>query len=177
LSLVVLADSGVTRLAPAIAGILRQLDPDLPVSDVETMDELVAKTLSQQRWSTWLFGALAGLAFALAAVGIYSVLSYSIRSRVGEISVRMALGAGTGDVLRLVIVEGMKPTLLGIALGVLGAFGLGGLLQKLVYGVSPADPLTFAAVAALLILVALGACAIPGYRATRVHPVQALRGE
>jgi putative ABC transport system permease protein len=93
----------------------------------------------------WLFAALAGLAFLLATVGIYSVLAYSVRSRVREIGVRMALGASSGDVLGLVIAEGMRPTLAGVLIGACGAFALGGVLSKLIYGVSPADPLTFLA--------------------------------
>jgi putative ABC transport system permease protein len=176
-SLVVRGDSGVTHLAPAIARVLGQIDPELAMRDIRTMDELVATTLSQQRSSMWLFAALAGLAFLLASVGIYSVLAYSVRSRAMEISIRMALGARPANVLRLVIAEGMKPTLLGVALGAFGAYLLGGLLSKLVYGVSATDPLTFLAVAVLLMAVALIACAIPAYRATRVQPVQALRGE
>lgn len=176
-SLVVRSDSGVTRLAPAITRVLGGIDPELAIRDIRTMDELVATTLSQQRSSMWLFAALAGLAFLLASVGIYSVLSYSVRSRSMEISIRMALGARPADVLRLVIAEGMKPTLLGVTLGAFGAYALGGVLSKLVYGVSATDPLTFLAVAVLLVAVALVACAIPAYRATRVQPVQALRGE
>ena len=141
------------------------------------MDELVAATLSQQRFSMWLFAALSGLAFLLATVGIYSVLAYSVRSRVREIGVRIALGATSGDVLGLVVAEGMRPTVAGVLIGACGAFALGGVLSKLIYGVSPADPLTFLAVALLLMLVAAAACAIPGYRATRIQPVTALRNE
>jgi putative ABC transport system permease protein len=125
----------------------------------------------------WLFAALAALAFLLAAVGIYSVLAYTIRSRGREISIRLALGASTPGVLKLVIAEGMKPTVLGIALGAFGAYLLGGVLSTLIYGVSATDGLTFVSVALLLLAVALIACAIPAYRATRVQPVQALRGE
>jgi len=125
----------------------------------------------------WLFAALAGLAFLLASVGIYGVLAYSVRSQVTEISIRMALGASPAGVTRLVIAEGMKPTLIGTVLGGLGAYALSGLLSKLIYGVSPTDPLTFVVVALLLMGVALVACAIPAYRATRIQPVQALRGE
>lgn len=176
-SLVVLGDGSATRLAPAVASVLAKLDPTLPIRDIKTMDEIVAATLSQQRFSMWLFAALAGLAFLLATVGIYSVLAYSVRSRVREIGVRIALGASTGDVLRLILVEGMRPTADGILIGAGGAFALGGVLSKLIYGVSPADPLTFLAVALLLTLVAAAACAIPGYRATRVQPVTALRNE
>jgi predicted permease len=176
-TLVVRGPGEVTHLTPAITGVLAQLDPTLPIRDIQTMDDLVATTLSQHRFSMWLFAALAGLAFLLATVGIYSVLAYSVRSRVHEIGVRIALGAGPADVLRLVIAEGMRPALVGVAVGAGGAFALGGVLSKLIYGVSPADPLTFFAVAVLLALVAVAACAIPGYRATRVHPVTALRNE
>jgi predicted permease len=176
-ALVVRADGGVARLAPAIARVFAEIDPELPIRDVRTMDEVVATTLSQKRSSMWLFAALAGVAFLLASVGIYGVLAYSVRSRVMEISVRMALGASPVDVLGLVIAEGMKPTLLGVTVGAFGAYALGGVLSKLIYGVSATDPSTFVAVAVLLMAVALTACAIPAYRATRVQPVQALRGE
>ena len=125
----------------------------------------------------WLFASLAGLAFVLAAVGIYSVVAYSVRTRMKEISVRIALGASPADVLRLVIAEGMKPTLVGVALGAFGAYALRGVLSKLIYGVSAADPLTFLVVALLLATVAFIACGIPGLRATRVQPVEALRNE
>lgn len=176
-SLVVRGSDGVTLLAPGIAKVLGDMDPELPIRNVRTMEEVVATTLSQQRYSMWLFAALAGLAFLLASVGIYSVLAYSIRNRVTEISIRIALGARPVDVLRLVIAEGMKPTLIGITLSALGASALGSLLSKLIYGVSPTDPLTFMVVALLLMTVALAACAIPAYRATRLQPVQALRSE
>jgi predicted permease len=177
ISLVLRASGDLSRLTPAIARVLGQIEPDLPIQDPRTMEEIVATTLSQYRFSMWLFTALAGLAFLLASVGIYSVLAYSVRSRVREIGVRMALGAGPSDVLRLVVIEGMKPTLVGIGLGACGALALGGILSKLTYGVSATDPLTFAMVALLLGAVALMACIIPGYRATRVQPVEALHNE
>jgi putative ABC transport system permease protein len=157
--------------------VLGEVAPELTLRRVDTMENLVAETLSQQRWSMWLFAALAGLAFLLAAVGIYSVLAYSARSRAREMSVRMALGAAPGSVLRLMIVEGMKPALTGIAAGLGGALALEGLLARFVFGVSPTDPVTFAAVSLLLASVALVACAVPAYRASRVDPATALRGE
>ena len=175
--LVLRGDSGVTVQTGAVARVLAELDPELPIRNVQTMDEVVATTLSQQRYSMWLFTALAGLAFLLASVGIYGVLAYSIRNRVTEISIRIALGARPVDVLRLVIVEGMKPTVIGVALGAVGAWALGGLLSNLIYGVSPTDPLTFLVVALLLMTVALAACSIPAYRATRLEPLRALRTE
>jgi putative ABC transport system permease protein len=177
IALVVRADDGVTRLAPAITSVLERIDPELALRKIRTMDEVIAITLSQQRFSMWLFAALAGLAFVLASVGIYSILSYTVRSRVREIGVRIALGATPGDVLRLVVEEGMRPALLGLALGGFGAYALSDVLSKLIYGVSATDPLTFIAVASLLAAVALIACTIPGYRATRVPPVEALRSE
>jgi ABC-type antimicrobial peptide transport system permease subunit len=141
------------------------------------MDELVAESLAQDRFGMYLFVVLGGLACLLAAVGIYSVLAYSVRSRVQEISIRIALGAKISDVLRLVVIEGMKPTLAGIVLGGLGAWLLSDFLSRLVYGITATDPYTFAAVALLLAAVALIACLIPAYRATRVEPLKALRSE
>jgi putative ABC transport system permease protein len=176
-SLVVRGPGNVTGLSQPIARVLSEINPELPIQQVHTMDELLQISLAQQRSSMWLFTALAGLAFLLASVGIYGVLAYSIRSRVQEISIRVALGASAGDVLKLVVAEGMKPTLLGVVVGAMGAYALSGLLSKLIYGVSATDPLTFAAVAVLLATVALIACAIPGFRAMRVQPVQALRNE
>jgi putative ABC transport system permease protein len=117
------------------------------------------------------------LALLLAAVGIYSVLAYSVRKRVREISIRLALGAQISDVLRLVVIEGMKPTLFGVAIGLAVSLAVGPLLASLIYGVTPTDPLTFAAVSLILIAVALLACVIPALRATRVAPLQALREE
>ena len=177
IAVVVRGDQGVTSLGPAITNVLARMDPELAIRRIRTMDEVIATSLSQHRFSMWLFATLAALAFVLASVGIYSILSYTVRSRVREIGVRIALGASTRDVLRLVVVEGMRPTVLGLALGTFGAYVLGDVLTTLIYGVSPADPLTFIAVALLLAVVALIACSIPGYRASRVQPVEALRTE
>jgi putative ABC transport system permease protein len=166
-----------SAVVPAVTRVLQQINPELPVRDVLSMDELVATSLSQHRFSMFLFVALAGLAFALSAVGIYSVLAYSVRRRVPEIGIRLALGAQVRDVLRLILVEGMKPALIGIVLGAFGAWMLSSILSRLIYGVSATDPYTFAVVALLLATVALMSCLIPAYRATRVEPVHALRNE
>jgi predicted permease len=163
--------------AAAITHAVHEVDAAQPVMQVETMDSIVADSLSQQRFNMLLLAAFAGLALLLAAVGIYSVLSYSVRRRVREIGIRMALGAQIGDVLRLVLLEGMRPTLLGLAIGVAGALVLGRVVSRLIYGVSAADPATFAAVSALLAAVAAAASLIPAYRATRVEPVKTLREE
>jgi putative ABC transport system permease protein len=124
-----------------------------------------------------LFAAFAGLAVVLAAVGIYSVLAYAVRRRGREIGIRMALGAQIADVVRMVVMEGMMPTLIGVSIGVAGALALGRVLATLIYGIQASDPLTFVAVAALLLIVAALACSIPAYRAARVEPIQALRDE
>jgi predicted permease len=176
-SLVVRTANAPSSAAAAIKNAIHQMDAAQPVMQVETMEEMVADSISQQRFTMLLLAAFAGLALLLAAAGIYSVLSYSVRRRVREIGIRMALGAQISDVLRLVIVEGMKPALLGLAIGLAGALALGRVLSKLIYGVSPADPATFAAVSALLAAVALAASIIPAARATRVEPVKTLREE
>jgi len=176
-TLVIHSTGDSSSLVSAVTQILHRIAPDLPVRDVSSMDEIVAISLSQHRFSMYLFAALAGLAFLLAAVGIYSVVAYSVRRRVQEIEIRMALGASIVDVLRMVLLEGMKPVLIGIIIGAWGAWTVSGILAKLLYGVSATDPLTYLAVAALLGTVAVMSCLIPGYRATRVEPVQALRNE
>ncbi len=177
ISFVIRSSSDTSSLVSAVTQILRRMAPDLPVRDVRPMDEIVALSLSQHRFSMYLFAALAGLAFLLAAVGIYSVLAYSVRSRAQEIGIRLALGAGVGNVVRMVVLEGMKPVLAGFLSGALGAWAVSGILARLVYGVSATDPLTYLAVAALLGIVAIMSCLIPAYRATRIEPLQALRNE
>ena len=177
ISLAVRSDRDAAAVVRAVTRVLQQINPELPVRDVVSMDELVATSLSQHRFSMFLFVALAGLAFLLAAVGIYSVLAYSVRRRVQEIGIRIALGAQVQDVLRLIVMEGMKPALIGIAIGAFGAWTLSSILSRLIYGVSATDPYTFAAVAVLLAAVAFMACLIPAYRATRVEPLNALRNE
>ena len=139
------------------------------------MTALIDQTLTSQRFSTLVLGLFASVALTLAFVGIYSVLSHIVRGRRREIGIRTALGARTPDVLRLVIYEGMAPTLAGIAVGALVALASGAVLQRLVFGVSPSDPATFAGVAVALVLVALAACLVPGYRASKVDPLQVLR--
>jgi putative ABC transport system permease protein len=177
MSLVVRSASAPAGMTSAVINTIHQVDSAQPVMQVETMQDMVADSIAQQRFNMLLLAAFAGLALLLAAVGIYSVLSYSVRRRVREIGIRMALGAQIGDVLRMIVVEGMKPTLLGLAIGLAGALALGRVVAKLVYGVSPADPATFAAVSALLAAVALAASIIPAWRATRVEPVKTLREE
>jgi putative ABC transport system permease protein len=177
LALVVRTSVSPASLARAAAGALRGIDPEQPVEDILTMDDVLDQRLASQRLSALVLGLFASLALALASVGIYSVLSYIVRGRSREIGIRTALGARTGDVLRLVVVEGMTPTLTGIAAGTVAALGSSKLLQKLAFGVSASDPLTLAEVAGTLALVALMASLIPAYRASRLDPLNALRAE
>ena len=176
-SLVVRGTGDGAAVVPAIARVLQGIDPQLSVREPKTLDEMVATALSQHRFNMLLFVALATLAFLLAAVGIYSVLTYNVRSRIPEISIRMALGARIRDVLRLVLKDGMKPALAGMGLGGFAALFLTGLLSKMIFGISPTDPATFLAVGLLLSIVAAAACLLPAWRATRVDPIQSLRNE
>src|ERR1039457_1361946 len=177
MSLAVRSSVPPNTLVSAITDAIHQVDRELPVRDVIGMEEILAESLFQRRFSMLLLAAFAGLALLLAALGIYSVLSYTVRRRMREISVRMALGAQANDVLRMVVIEGMRPTFIGLAIGVFGALSLGEVLSKLIYGVKATDPLTFAAVSLLLAAVALSASVVPAWRATKVDPIQALREE
>jgi predicted permease len=161
---------------PAIAAI-RAIDPEQPVGEIRTMVQRLEGELASQRFSALLLGLFAGVAVLLAAVGIYSVLSYIVRGRSREIGIRTALGASTADVLRLVISEGMGPALVGIAVGTIAALAAAKVLETLVFGVSASDPLTLAGAAATLALVALIASLAPAYRALWLDPVKALRAE
>jgi predicted permease len=161
----------------AVTGAIHQVGPELPVVDVLTMDDVIAQSVSPQRFNMLLLAAFAMLALLLAAVGIYSVLSYSVRRRVREIGIRMALGATHSDVLRMVVSDGMKPILLGVGMGLAAAFALSRVVASLIFGIRATDPLTFVAVALLLMAVGLLATVLPAYRATRVEPVRILREE
>jgi putative ABC transport system permease protein len=174
-TLVVRTKTRPESLVPAVARAIHAEDRNLPLLGVATLDSAVAAMLAQERFSMLLLSAFAGLALLLAAVGIYSVLSYTVGRRAREIGVRMALGAQIRDVLRLVVVEGIRPILLGIVLGLGAALALGRALASLFFGVSVADPILFGAVALLLAGVALLASAGPAWRAARVSPGEALQ--
>jgi putative ABC transport system permease protein len=161
----------------AVTAAVHQVDRETPVTEVLSMNALISNSLSPQRSNMLLLAAFAGLALLLTTVGIYSVLSYAVRRRVREIGIRMALGASHSDVLKMVVADGMKPILLGVAIGFVAALALGRVVSSLIYGVRPTDPLTFATVAALLVAVGLLATIVPAYRATRVEPVRTLRDE
>lgn len=164
-------------MLPIVRNEVAALDPMQAITRVATMDEMVATHLAQPRFSAVLLNWLSGLALLMAAVGIYGVLAYSVAQRTGEFGVRLALGAQTRDILRLVVGQGMRLVLMGITIGLVAAIGLTRLLKTLLFGVSATDPMTYAGAALLLIAVALLACWIPARRATKIDPLQALRQE
>jgi putative ABC transport system permease protein len=177
MTLVVRTASDPASFVPAIRAQLLAVDKDQPIYNVRTMEEVVSESVSQRRLTMLLFGLFAALALALATIGIYGVMSYSVSQRTHEIGVRLALGAQRRDVLRLVIADGMTLTLGGVVLGLAAAFALTRLLASLLYGVTTTDPATYAAISLLLAAVALLACYLPARRAMKVDPLTALRAE
>ena len=165
------------NFAAALYSEVKALNKNLPTPKVQTMNERLSDVVAEPRFQTLLLGLFGLMALILVSAGVYGVVSYSVAQRTHEIGVRMALGAGQGDVLRLVIGQGMKLALAGVAIGLTGALALTRLMKTLLFGVSANDPLTFSSIALLLALVALLACWIPARRATRVNPIVALRQE
>jgi putative ABC transport system permease protein len=163
--------------AAALRSALAEIDPNEPLVKARTMEDNMAATVAQPRFRTWLIGIFAGLALLLAAVGIYGVMSYSVTQRTSEIGIRVTLGAQPVDVFRIVVGEGLRFALIGVALGGVGGLVLTRLLGSFLYGVSATDPLTFSGVAMLLILVSAAASFFPAQRATRVDPIVVLRYE
>ena len=141
------------------------------------MTQVVAAAVASQKFATWLLAIFSAVALLLAALGLYGVVAYAVTQRTHEIGIRIALGAARRDVLRLIVGQGMRLTIIGVALGPAGSFAVTRLMKSLLYGVSAADPLTYGGVALLLVLVALIACLIPARRATKVDPTVALRYE
>jgi putative ABC transport system permease protein len=166
-----------SNVVSSVRQIIREVDPDQPISNIATMSEVLGVEAEQRRMGMIMLAAFAGLALLLASLGIYGVLAYFVTQHTNEIGVRIALGASRTNILALVLKKGMGLTLLGIAIGVAASVALTRLMSSLLFGVKAADPLTFAAVPLLLALVALLACLIPARRATRVNPIVALRYE
>ena len=165
------ATTGIVRLA------LKKIDNDLPIIEPNTLEAIVRESLGQRRLSMALLGVFAGIALLLAVVGIYGAVAYSVEQRTAEIGVRMALGAETADVLRLVVRQGMNPVLIGLVIGVAVTFLAGHFLAAQLYEVSPQNPYLIALTAATFTIAALFACLIPARRAMRVDPMVALRRE
>jgi len=175
---VVMRTSGDPRtLAPAIRRVVNQMDHDIPVNKTPTMDEVMAESVWQPRLYTMLFTVFGVGAMVLAVIGIYGVMAYLVVTRTHEIGVRMALGATARNVFGLIVGRGMKLTIIGVLLGIVGAYGLTRLMRSLLFNISTTDPITFTSISVLLVLVAFIACYIPARRATKVNPLVALRYE
>jgi putative ABC transport system permease protein len=175
MTLVIRGTGDAAAMGPAARGIVRALDSQVPISHVATMDEVVARSIASRRFTTLLLGGFAVLALALAGIGIYGVIAYGVAQRTYEIGVRLALGASTASVVRLVMAEGVGMTVAGLALGLAGAFAIDRLLRSLLVGVTTTDPTTLVGVVGVLTAVAACACALPARRATAVSPTEALR--
>jgi len=176
-TLVVRANGGPRSLIAAIRNEVKAIDKDQPISNIKTLDELLENSVAQRRFNLMSLGIFAGVALALAAVGIYGVMSFLVAQRTHEIGVRMALGAQQCDVLKLVVGRGLRLVLIGLGVGGAGALALTQLLRNLLFDVSATDPLTFGLIAMLLLGVAFLACYLPARRATKVDPLVALRQE
>jgi putative ABC transport system permease protein len=164
-------------LTKSIAAVVANMDHDLPLDQVKTMDQLVDQSLSGDRALTMLFATFAGLALVLAGIGIYGVMSFAVAQRTHEIGLRMALGAGATQVLRLIMREGLFLALAGLGIGLVGTYFVGRAMKSVLYEVTAIDPVAVSAVAAVLLLAAMFACYIPARRATTVDPMVALREE
>jgi putative ABC transport system permease protein len=164
-------------LAPAVREVLRELDPDVPAFQVQTLEQAVSRSLWRQRLQGEVLGTFAALALLLAAVGIYGVISYAVAQRTRELGVRMALGATRGQLLGLVLGQGLRLAVAGVAIGIVAALALSRVVASLLYGVSATDLATFAGVPVALALIAMLATLVPARRATRVDPVVAMRTE
>ena len=175
MSLVLRTDGNPQGSIAVVRAIVRQLDPELPIYDVSTMQQLLAKSVATHRFNMFLVAIFSALALVLAAIGIYGVMSYTVTARTHEIGIRIALGARAVNVLSLVIKDGMKLALAGLAIGIGGALALTRLMRTLLFDVTPTDPTTFAGVAILLFVVALLACFLPARRASGFNPMDALR--
>ena len=164
-------------MVSAIRATVSDLDKDLPLSDIKTLDQVASAAVARTRFTMLLLSVFAGVALLLAAIGIYGVISYSLSQRTHEIGIRIALGAQSTDIIAMVAREGMSLALVGIFAGLLSAIGLTRVMSSLLFGVGVTDPVTFASIGVVLAGVALGACLVPARRALKMDPATALRHE
>jgi ABC-type antimicrobial peptide transport system permease subunit len=176
-TLVIRSRRNVEQFALPVERIVAEMDHDLVVSDVLTMDQLLGKHTSDQSFNATLLTAFATLSMLLAAVGLFGVMSYIAVQRTTEIGIRIALGAKREHVMRKMLMDGMRPAVFGLAVGLAASLEAGRLMRDLLYEIKPLDPAVFAAVAATLLAVAAVACFVPAWRASRLDPMQALRAE
>jgi putative ABC transport system permease protein len=177
MSIAVRSNFKLDAITKLVQSTINGIDPGLAIAQPQMMDTVLAQALGQARLMMWLLGIFAGVALLLAGVGIYGAVAYTVEQRTGEIGVRMALGAQTADVLRLILRQGMMPVIIGLGVGIAAALALGRLLTSQLYQVSPHNPVLLIATALMLGVVALLACLLPARRATLVDPIQALRTE
>jgi putative ABC transport system permease protein len=163
------------QVATSVEQAIHAIDKDLPVVSIRSMNQLMAISLASRRLTLVLLVSFAALALLLSGVGIYGVLSYSVRQRTSELGIRLALGAQAGDVLRMILTQGLKLALIGVVIGLAAAFALTRWMESLLFGVRPTDPLTFGVIAVVLLCVSLLACYVPARRATKVDPLVALK--
>jgi ABC-type antimicrobial peptide transport system permease subunit len=164
-------------MAPVVREALRAVDPDLPLLQPQALSTRIARTVADRTLALALLAGFAALALVLASLGVYSVMAHLVTFRTGEIGIRMALGASSGTVMRMVLAHGRRLTLAGIALGIVGALAVSRLMQQALFEVSPVDPVVYLALSVMLLLVAEFAAWVPARRATRIDPVIALRTE
>ncbi len=175
---VVVSTTGpVEPLFTAAREVIRRLDPDRPLTSLGTLDEVVARSVATRRFALWMVGGFAAIGLVLAATGIYGVVAYAARQRTREFGIRLALGARSGEVIRLVLRQGLIPVVLGVVLGTAGALALTGLISAQLFGVEPTDPATFGLVVLVLGLVGVAACYLPARRANRLNPSAVLRAD
>jgi len=177
MSLVIRSTVDPTSLIAAVRSAVTEIDKTVPITQIETMDRIVTESVMQPRFNMVLLILFSSIALLLSAAGIYGVTAYSVTQRTHEVGIRLALGAQLGDVLRLILKQGLAVIAVGIVIGLIAAFALTRLLRTLLFGVSATDPLTFIAISLLLAFVALVACYVPARRATKVDPLVALRYE
>ena len=176
-TIVVRSQHDVTSLAIPVQQVVQSLDKDLPVAYVETLNQLIGASTIEASVTSTLILAFAILSLILASVGLYGVLSYLVEQRTSEIGIRIALGAQREQVLRLMLLDGLHPALIGLAIGLLGGAAASQLIRSMLYGVRPLDAVIFFAVAVVLTLVAAASCLMPAWHASRLDPMQALRVE
>jgi len=177
MTLILRTSTDPLTVAPAARKQVAMIDPDQPIYDVRTVEQLRDDSVAPRRLSLLLLGVFAAVALTLASIGVYGVMSYSVTQRAHEMGIRMALGAGRGDVVKLVTKEGMSLAGIGLGLGLAGAFGLTRLMSTMLFGVTATDPVTFVTISIFLGVVAFCACFVPAHRATKIDPIVALRYE